>query len=401
MRTELTTIQKAIRKVGADAWVLYDFRGTNDLAWDMLALADDAHCTRRWLVIIPAHGHMKKIVHKMERDPLSHVIAGEVAYATKEEYESVVRDSLAPYKTLAMEYSPMNSIPVVSKVDAGTLEMIRSFGHDVVSSGDLTQMFTAVLAPAKLAGAEVAGGQVRDAIMDGFRMIRKRLLDSDAVTEYEVQQHIMAHFKRSGLSTPDTPIVAIGPNAASPHYAPTITQSSRIEKDMVVVIDAWARNSSPGSVFGDLTWVGYTGQEVPSDVERTFGIIVKARDAALELVRTRFAAGEPVYGFEVDRAARGVISDAGLGSNYIHRTGHNITSEIHGPGVNMDDFETHDTRQILPGMSFSIEPGVYFEGTLGLRTEIDVIIQHDGTVSVPSSPMQSKVMPLLADEWEQ
>lgn len=401
MRLEITTIQEAIRANGADAWVLYDFRGTNDLAWSILSIPRDAHCTRRWMVVIPAQGHAVKIVHRMEQDPLSHVRTVEKHYASRQEWEDVIKETLAPYKTIAIEYSPMNAIPVVSKVDAGTIEFIRSLGHTVISSGDIVQRFTATLTTDQIAGAEVTAGQVRDAIFLGFKMVRERLLAGERVTEYDVQQTILAEFDRLDLETDTPPIVAIGPNAASPHYAPSMTRTSEITADMVVLIDAWAKRRAVGSVFADLTWVGYTGTEVPSDVARTFDIIVRGRNAAIDLVRARFEANEAIYGYEVDRACRTVIEDAGLGSHFIHRTGHSITTQIHGPGVNMDDFETHDTRRILPSTSFSIEPGLYFAQSLGLRTEVDVIVLSDGTVTVPSAPLQQSVLPLLADEWEQ
>ena len=397
----ISRIQKAIKESGVDAWVLYDFRGSNDLAWTMAELPSDAHCTRRWIIVIPSQGKAKKIVHRMERLPLADIKAEEVVYSTRTEYEEVLRNSLAPYKTIAMEYSAMCAIPVVSKVDAGTIELISSFGVTVVSSADLVQQFTAVLSDSQLAGAAVTGGIVRDGIQAGFELIRERLLDDDPVNEYEVQQRVLQYFRKHGLVTDTHPIVAIGQNAASPHYAPSMLQSSAIKKDMVVVIDAWAKNSAPGSVYGDLTWVGYTGDTIPGDVEGTFQIIANARDAALSLVTIRFAKSEALYGYEVDNAARSVIENAGMGSAFIHRTGHNITTEIHGPGVNMDDYETHDDRRVLPGMSFSIEPGVYVEGALGMRTEIDVVVNHDGVVSVPSAPIQRSVLPLLANDWMQ
>lgn len=401
MRLDITTIQDAIRKNGADAWALYDFRGTNDLAWTMLNIPSDAHCTRRWMVVIPAQGHIVKIVHRMEQDPLSHVRAIDKTYASRIEWEEVVKETLAPYKTVAMEYSPMNAIPVVSKVDAGTIEFIRSLGHDVVTSADIAQQFTATLDLDQIAGAEIAAGQVRDAIFLGFQHIRERLLAGNTVSEYEVQQVIMKEFDRLDLETDASPIVAIGPNAASPHYAPSMTRTSEIGPDMVVVIDAWAKRRAPGSIYADLTWVGYTGAEVPSDVARTFDVIVRGRDAAIDLVKSRFAAGTSVSGYEVDRACRSVIDAAGLGSHFIHRTGHSITTQTHGAGVNMDDFETHDTRRILPSSSFSIEPGLYFANSLGVRTEIDIVILPDGTVTIPSSPLQTSVLPLLAEVWEQ
>ncbi len=401
MRVHFAPFQEALRKVGIDAWVMYDFRGTNDLAWTMLDIPSDAHCSRRFMVIVPAHGNPVKIVHRMERDPLSHLNIAERLYDTRQSWAETVSDALASFKTVAMEYSPMNAIPVASKVDAGTIEFIRSLGIDVTTSADIAQEFTAVLSEQQLAGAAVTAGQLRNIIMDAFRFIRKSLLESTTITEFDVQQNILNNFRAHDLVTDGAPIVAIGANASSPHYAPTFARSSEIKPEMIVLIDAWCKNVSPESVYADLTWVGYTGVAIPSDVESTFDIIVRARNAALACVYERFRDGEPVYGYEVDNACRSVIESAGMGSAFIHRTGHNITTEIHGPGANMDDFETHDTRRILAGTSFSIEPGVYIPEVLGLRTEIDVVIARDGSPSVPSSPMQTTLLPLLADVWEQ
>jgi Xaa-Pro aminopeptidase len=401
MRTNLAPLQEALRSAGIDAWALYDFRGTNDLAWSMLDVPSDAHCTRRWMVVIPANGVPVKIVHRMERAPLSHLAIDEITYDTRASWHDALAKALGSRKTVAMEYSPMNEIPVASKVDAGTVECVRSFGVDVVSSADIAQHFTAVLSEQQLAGAAVSGGQLRDIIMDAFRRIRTALISGARITEYDVQQSILDDMKRRGLVTDSPPIVAIGPNASSPHYAPSYVHHAEIGPEMVVLIDAWCKSDAPGAVYADLTWVGYTGVAIPSDVARSFDMIVNGRNAALALVAERFRAGAPVYGYEVDDACRSVIAAAGMGSAFIHRTGHNIASEVHGPGANMDNYETHDTRRLLPGTMFSIEPGVYIADVLGLRTEIDVVITRDGSVTVPSSPMQTSILPLLADVWEQ
>ncbi|MCX6140046.1 MAG: M24 family metallopeptidase [Candidatus Kapabacteria bacterium] len=401
MKVQFAPFQEALRAAHIDAWVMYDFRGTNDLAWTMLDVPSDAHCTRRFVVVIPAHGNPVKIVHSMERGPLSHLDIKELSYDTRQSWTDVITSALSGLGTVAMEYSPMNAIPVASKVDAGTIEFIRSLGVEVVSSADIAQQFTSVLSEQQLAGAAITAGHLRNIMMDAFRFIRTSILDSKTVTEYDVQQRILEKFHEQGLVTDSAPIVAIGPNAASPHYAPSYTVNSVIERDMVVLIDAWCKNESPESVFADLTYVGYTGVDVPTDVARTFNIIVEGRNAALTCVQERFVDNEPVFGYEVDNACRKVVNDAGMGSAFIHRTGHSITTEIHGPGVNMDDYETHDTRKLLPGTSFSIEPGIYIPDVLGLRTEIDVVITREGTVTVPSLPLQTAVLPLLADEWEQ
>jgi len=397
--SQLSIMQRAVAESGFDAWVLYDMRRSNELAWDVLQLAPQAHCTRRWMVIIPAQGRPVKLTHRMEQDPLSHLDIEAVLYDTRTSWTEAVGACLAPYKRIAMEYSPMGDLPVVSRVDAGVIDLVRSFGVEVGSSADMLQQFTAVLTEDQIAGACLAAGQLRETIMSAFELIATAVRENRRVTEYEVQSFILSEFKRKGLVTDSAPIVAIGPNAASPHYAPSITRSSEIESEMVVLIDAWCRHDSPGSVFADITWVGFTSEHVPDDVESAFSIIRRGRDAALTLVRERFAEGTFIAGFEVDRACRSVIEDAGMGHAFIHRTGHNITTQVHGPGANMDDFETHDTRQILPGTSFSIEPGTYVPDLLGLRTEIDVIITHDRQVVVPSEPIQQRVLPILADGW--
>lgn len=397
--TRFNTIQQAVSRSGFDAWVLYDFRGSNELAWDVLQLDANAHCTRRWIVVIPATGRPVKITHRMEQDPLSHLDIEARLYDTRTSWIDVVSSSLAPYSRVAMEYSPMGDLPVVSRVDAGTVDFIRSLGVDVGSSADILQQFTSVLTEDQIAGACLAAGQLRETVMSAFELIANTIRNDGRISEYQVQSFILSEFERKGLVTDSAPIVAIGPNAASPHYAPSIMRSSDILPDMPVLIDAWCRHDSAGSVYADITWVGYTAERVPDDVESAFRIIRHGRDAALSLVQERFASGQPIAGFEVDRACREVIESAGMGHAFIHRTGHNITTQVHGPGANMDDFETHDTRQILHGTSFSIEPGIYLPDLLGLRTEIDVIIQHDGQVLVPSQPIQQNVLPIMAEDW--
>ncbi len=401
MKRILPRYQDALQSASIEAWMMYDYRGSNDLAWQMLDIPPQAHCTRRWAVVIPAHGTPVKIVHRMEQLPLEHIDIPVLLYDTRESWDEALRTAIGAFRTVAMEYSPMNALPATSKVDAGTIEAIRALDISVVSSADIAQQFTAVVSEEQLAGAAVTGGQLRDVITRAFERIRERLIGGASVQEYEIQQFILQDFARLGLVTNSAPIVAIGPNAASPHYAPSALVSSAIEPEMIVVIDAWCKRNAPGAAYADLTWVGYTGVAIPADVASTFSIIANARNAALALVAERYRANLPVYGYEVDRACRAVIEQAGMASHFIHRTGHNITTEIHGPGANMDDYETHDTRRILPGTMFSIEPGIYIPNIVGMRTEIDVVIQHDGTVAVPSSPLQTSILSLLADQWKQ
>lgn len=400
MNNDLLNMQRAVREAGLDAWLLYDFRGSNTLAWSMLHIPPETHSSRRWLVCIPAHGEPIKISHRMEQYPLAGVKATQLLYDTHESWVEAVASVAKQGSTVAMEYSPLGALPTVSTVDAGTIELVRSVGATVVSSANLLQQFTAILTEEQIATTAITAGQLKASVLDAFKFIRERLMDTDdGVSEYDVQQYLVKSLEDKGLAMDHPPIVAIGENAANPHYAPSYAETSMIQQDMVVLIDAWAKRNSPGAVYADITWVGYTGATVPTDVDASFRVIAAARDAAIELVKTRFAAGEPVMGCEVDRVCRDVVEHAGLGAAFIHRTGHNISTEVHGPGANMDDFETHDTRKILPGTTFSIEPGVYFPNSLGLRTEIDVVVGLDGTVTIPSEPIQHSILPLLSDTW--
>lgn len=398
--TVLNEMQQAVQEAEVDAWVLYDFRGTNGLAWTMLGLAPNAHCTRRWVVVIPAYSAPFKIVHQMEQIPLSHLDIEARIYATAAQYESVMKNALSEFKTIAMEYSPMNQIPVTSKVDAGTIEFIRSLGATIVTSANMAQNFSAVLTEKQIYENQKTASDLRAIVLGAFQFVRDSILFQNVVTEYDVQQKIVRDIANAGMVTESAPIVAIGPNAASPHYAPSANEHSVIEKNMVLLIDAWAKNASTqDAVFADITWMGYTADTVPEEIERDFQTMAAGRNAGLQLVMDRFANHQPVYGFEVDDACRAVIDRAGRGELFIHRTGHNITTELHGPGANIDNYETKDTRVLLPGMSFSIEPGLYDTNGIGMRTEIDVVIHHDGTVHVPTMPIQEAVLPLLADHW--
>jgi Xaa-Pro dipeptidase len=394
----VTALVEAVRNSGFDAWAMFDFRHSNAAAWTVLSLAPDAHCTRRWMVVVRADGQVFKLVHSMEQLPLQHVKANTIEYVTRSQWHEGVTRALAGCTTIAMEYSPLGALPAVSCVDAGTIECIRSLGCHVVSAEDLAQHFTAVLSQQQIDENLATAKALRRCVMAAFDLVRSTLQAGNTVTEYAVQQALLSFLQRENLRTDSPPIVAIGVNAASPHYAPTALQTSVIEPGMTVLIDSWARGMNDDSVYADITWVGYTGDVVPTDVADRFDVLVRARDAAVRLCQQRFAEGMPVYGYELDDACRDVVVQAGLGHLFIHRTGHNISTVVHGPGANIDNFETCDTRRILPGTSFSIEPGAYEPSILGLRTELDVVIWKDGAVVVSSEPIQTHILPLLAVE---
>ncbi|MEP7218018.1 MAG: Xaa-Pro peptidase family protein [Bacteroidota bacterium] len=394
----LSRIQAALTSLGIPAWLLYSFRDSNPISVRMLGMTPHHHQTRRWACLIPAEGEPRGLTHRIEPHIGAMMPGTVMGYSNHEEFREGMRSLVAGFDRVAMEYSPGNAVPVVSRVDAGTVELVRSLGPDVISSGELLARMEAVLNPAQLESARLAGGLVREVMIDAFRFIRDRVSAGARLTEYDVQQHIMADFDRRGLITDHPPICGVGPNSANPHYEPTAERSSKIGRDDFVLIDLWARKPGADDIFGDITWVGYVGESVPEKYTRIFTIVRDARDAAYTLLRDTFGRGAMVTGAELDDAARTVIRDAGYAEYFTHRTGHSITTELHGAGANLDNFETEDTRPILAGTSFSIEPGIYLTGDFGVRSELDIVIGDDGVPVATSEPLQREVIAIMAME---
>jgi Xaa-Pro dipeptidase len=296
MTVPIPDIQHALAEAGVDAWVLYDFRGSNSAAWSLLGVAPDAHVTRRWMVVIPAHGKPVKIHARMEEVPLRHLDMDADPYTTHEEWFDRMRRYVGRHHRVAMEYSPMGALPVASRVDAGTIEMVRSLGVDVVSSADLLQQFTATLSDEQIAeNAEVAR-LLRSSVLETFGFIASEIQIHGSIQEYHAQQFLLQQWEKVGLTSDSAPIVASGLNAASPHYAPSEETSTPLVTGDVVLIDAWAKRANERSVYADITWMGYVGNVVPARIAERFDVIRQARDAALELVQERFSTGRPVYG---------------------------------------------------------------------------------------------------------
>lgn len=393
----LQRIQSTLCQLGIDAWLLYNFRDSNPIASRTLGLGPHSHQTRRWAYLIPAEGTPKGIAHRIEPH-IGKMMIGEVTpYSSHEEFREGLRTLLAGYGRVAMEYSPENALPVVSKVDAGTVELVRSLGAEVISSGDLIAWLEARLTAEQLDSARRAGALTREVMMNAFRFIARKVEGGEPVNEYDVQRMILEEFERLDLTTDHSPNCSIGANSANPHYEPTEERSAQINRGDFVLIDLWGREKKDdASVYGDITWVGYVGESVPERYQAVFAVVRDARDAAFGRVSAAFAAGRPVTGAELDDAAREVIEKAGYGEYFIHRTGHSITVELHGAGANLDNFETRDTRPIIPGTSFSIEPGIYLPGEFGIRSELDVVIGIDGDVMATSEPLQQQVIAILA-----
>jgi Xaa-Pro aminopeptidase len=391
---DLAAVQEAIREQGLDGWLLYDFRGLNTLARRVVHFPENAHATRRWFYFVPASGEPKKLLHRIEPHTLNHVPGSAEPYLRWQELEAGVADLLAGSRRVAMEYVPRNANPYVSRVDAGTVELVRSCGVDVVPSGDLVQRFEACWDDEQWAMHQEAARHTRAAYDVAFRLIAERTCGGGSVRETEVQACILDHFRRNGLVTDNAPIVGAGPHSGDPHYAPGPGSDAAIREGDFVLIDLWAKVDRPRAVYSDLTWTCFVGREVPEKYENIFRIVARARDAAIDRVRAAFAAGEPLQGWQVDRAARGVIEAAGYGAAFCHRTGHSIGQETHGNGANMDDLETHDERRVLPRTCFSVEPGIYLP-EFGVRSEVNVFVDAGRRVHVTGGDPQTHVVPLL------
>jgi Xaa-Pro aminopeptidase len=349
--------------------------------------------TRRWFYLIPAKGAPRKLVHRIESAALSRLPGKEQIYASLNELTTNLRTMLAGCRKVAMQYSPRNAIPYVSLVDAGTVEMVRAQGARVVSSADLVQRFEACWTPAQYRSHLQAGRVIHRTIQAAFARAASQVRSArGAMTEYDLQQWILQRFRAAGIVTDAPPIVAVGRHAGDPHYQPPARGSSRIRAEDLLLLDVWGKLNRPGSVYYDVTWVGYLGREVPVNYARIFAIVAAARDRAIAFVQQAIAAGRAVQGWQVDRAARDVIRKAGYGEYFVHRTGHSIGQEVHGAGANMDGLETHDVRRLLPRTCFSIEPGIYLPD-FGVRSEVNVYI--DGRRARVTGTVQREILPLM------
>ena len=390
----LHDIQENLRKLNVDGWLIYDFRGSNDLALSILDIPSTSHLTRRFYYFIPQNGTPLKIVNEIEAGHLNHLPGDKFTYSSYKSLQEHLNRISEVTKRLAMEYSPKNNIPYVSKVDAGTVEFIRSLGIEVISSGDLISRFNAVWSKEQFEENHSAAVALTEIVKEAFDFIGNILSNDKNTNEYEVQQFIMKRFKDNGLITDFPPIVGVDENSSNPHYSPTVDMHKTINRGNFVLIDLWAKVDKPDGVWADITWTGYTEASVPEKYSEVFDVVAEARDTAFNLVVSRFKEGRDLHGFEVDDAARGVIEKAGYGKYFIHRTGHSITTDLHGSGANMDNYETHDERLILPSTSFSIEPGIYLPD-FGVRSEIDVFVTGDGEVISTGQEIQKEVYPIM------
>lgn len=391
---DLAQTRTAIREFGFDGWLLYDFRGINYLAARVAGIPDDDSGSRRWLYFVPAEGPPRKLVHAIESGMLDHLPGDKSVYLKWQELESGIREMLGGAKRIAMEYSENAGNPYVSRVDGGTLELVRSNGVEIASSGNLIQYFEARLTDQQWESHLEADRLNQAAFEMAWDEIARHVRSGATLTESGLQQKVMDYYESHDMTTYHPPIVGVGPHSGDPHYAPVAGADSRIGEGDFVLLDMWAKLKSPGAIYTDLTKVGFVGDSVPDRYNEIFAIVAAARDAGIGIVRERFAAGQPLFGWEVDQATRAVIEAAGYGDQFNHRTGHNIGMETHGNGAHMDNLETREDRLVIPRTCFSIEPGIYLP-EFGVRSEVDVFVSEDCEVMVTGG-LQSEVLPILA-----
>jgi Xaa-Pro dipeptidase len=370
---QIEKIQQELRNQKLDGWLFFDHHVRDPLAYRVLGFTPPRTPTRRWYYLIPANGEPRGLEHRIERNMTAPLPGEKIPYSSWTEQIEGLRRITGGLKRLAMQYSPLCAIPYVAMVDAGTVDLVRSLGIDVVSSAELIQTFEARWTTEQLESHLEAGRRVDKVRGEAFALIHERTRNNAPVTELEVKLAVRAGFAKAGLFTDHGPIVGANANASNPHYEPTEEKHDPIKPGDWVLLDMWAKLDQPDSVYYDITWTAFCGDNPSDRMRQVFGVVTGARDAAIARVTKAKAEGYDLRGFEVDDACRGVIQTAGFGEYFTHRTGHSIGVEVHGNGANMDNFENHDERRVSPWTCFSVEPGVYLP-EFGVRSEINMFI---------------------------
>jgi Xaa-Pro dipeptidase len=392
MGFDLQEMQSDLRAAKLDGWLFYDFRGRDPIAQRILNLPAGMR-TRRWFYFVPAKGKPRKLAHKIESESLAAVPGETFYYAGQEELRENLAKILGHAKTVAMQYSPKAAIPYVAMVDAGTVELVRGAGVKVVSSADLVQKYEACWTPEQLKSHLAAGERIDRIVQGAFQQAATHVREGENFTEYDLQQWIAGEFAFAGIQRGEGPDVAVNANASDPHYGPAAGKSSPIREGDLLLLDVWGKMNGPGSVYYDITWIGFLGAEVPEKYAKVFRIAREARDRAVDLIVSSVARGKPLQGWQVDKAARDVIEKAGYGKYFFHRTGHSIGESLHGNGANMDGLETHDVRHLIARTCTSIEPGIYLP-QFGIRTELNVYVgEREARVT---GAVQQEILALLA-----
>lgn len=391
-------IQAALKQQGLDGWLFYDFRGS-DILIPRILKSGRMGGTRRWFYYVPANGEPVKVVHAIEPGQLDSLPGKKLIYREWQLLKAQVGHAMFPngkpkrLSRIAMEYSPNNDIPYIARVDAGTIELVRSLGVKIESSADLVQQFEAVWTPDQLAMHTAAATKMQKVILETFAEIKRRINENIPTTENDVQQFMVKRYGEVGLN-PSPMDVSVNANAASPHYFPMPGKGAPIKRGDLVLIDTVSKVANKQRApAADLTWVGYVGETVPEEYVKVWNIVYDAQQSAYRAIRDAFKNGRPITGAQADDISRGVIRKAGYADQFLHRTGHSIGEEGHGNGANIDNLETRDSRRLISGTAFSLEPGIYLEGKFGIRSEIDVYI--DGRDVIITAPHQTEIIPIM------
>ncbi len=390
----LASVQKALAESGVDAWLLYDFRHSNPVACRVAGIAADRHTTRRWFGLVPREGEPEWLHSAIEAHVFADLPGRKTAFVGWRDMEAALARMLAGKKRVAMEYSPRCAIPYVALVDAGTIELVRGTGVEVVSSADLVQTFEARWGAEGLASHERVSRHLGEIATLAHGWVREAVARGGTIAEIEVQRRMVAEYAARGLVTNGPPIVARNGHAGNPHFELLPANSEAIREGDVLLLDLWAKETGADAVYGDITWMAFVGRDVPADVQHVWDVVMGARDAGIRTVVEACTAGRAIQGAAVDDATRAHVAAAGLERFFIHRTGHSIGLETHGNGANIDNLETRDERTLIPDTGFSIEPGVY-QPAFGVRSEIDMYIDAQGKARV-SSTIQRELPRLLA-----
>ena len=388
----LQTIQSSLKELQLPAWLLYDFHGSNPIARHVAGLGENRFSTRRWFGLIPESGEPVWLHHAIEAHLFVDLPGRRVPFVGYKELTEKLRAMLKGFDRVAMEYAANGVIPYVSRVDAGTVEMVRAAGPQVVSSADLIQFCEARWSAEGLASHRRAAQGLREVLQETFKEVADAVRGGQEPTEYAIQQSMMRRYKERKLHA-DPPIVAVNAHAGNPHYEPRAHDSAPIRKGDLLLLDLWCREEAEGSIWADITWMAYLGAKPPDRYREVWEIVAGARDAAVAFLKESMARGKRLRGADVDEVSRQHIVSRGYGDRFLHRTGHSIGFEVHGNGCNIDSLETIDERQLIPRTGFSIEPGIYLP-EFGVRSEIDVYLD-ERSVEVTTA-VQDQIVPLLA-----
>lgn len=380
--SKITQIQSSLGNEQIDGWLLFDFHHSNPIAHKILDISPQKMTSRRFFYWIPAHGECIKIVPYIEPYTLDHLPGQKKLYKGWEDLNSLLFQLGGQNKKIAMEYSPFNSLPSISKVDAGIVELIRQNGSEVVSSALILQLYTSIWTDKQLEMHRFAAHVLEQVVDETWRFIRDSLLSKTEINEYQVQQFIIKAILERDCETADLPICAVNVHSADPHYSPQAKNSSAIQSGNLILLDLWCKQKAPSAVYADITRMGVAAKQPSKIQNEVFEVVKRARDAATQFVKTRFERSERIQGWEVDQICRNVIREAGYGEFFIHRTGHHLGEDVHGPGANLDNLETHDVRELLPGTGFTIEPGIYLPQKFGIRLEYDLYLDFSKQVHI-------------------